>query len=82
MKKIIGKSMGFVYSFSIRLLGLFFQFALSIAPSKLSVMPDDVLNQLTKAEIADLFAFLETSKTGPTLETSPPSGGTGTGKTK
>lgn len=35
MKKIIGKSMGFLYSFSIRLLGLFFQFALSIAVARL-----------------------------------------------
>jgi hypothetical protein len=31
-------------------------------PSKVSVMPAGLLDQLTLAEVADLFAFLETSK--------------------
>lgn len=33
-----------------------------MVPSKLSVMPAGLLNDLTLAQIADLFAFLETSK--------------------
>ena len=35
------------------------------APAKLSVMPEGALNTLTLQDIADLFAFLETSKSNP-----------------
>ena len=46
------------------------------APAKLSVMPEGALNKLTLQDIADLFAFLETSKSNPT-STQPPSNGDG-----
>ncbi len=36
-----------------------------MAPAKVSVMPEGLLNQLTPQEIADLFAFLETSRFAP-----------------
>lgn len=42
-------------------------------PSKVSVMPDNQLNTLSLDEIADLFAFLETSKNNP--EPEKPAGG-------
>lgn len=39
------------------------------APAKISVMPTDVLKDLSLEEIADLFAFLETSKSNPLTTT-------------
>jgi hypothetical protein len=34
-------------------------------PSKLSVMPEGLFKNLTEQEIADLFGFLETSRSNP-----------------
>jgi putative heme-binding domain-containing protein len=46
--------------------------------AKVSVMPDGLFKDLTLAQIADLFAFLETSKNNP--EPAPAAASTGSGK--
>lgn len=43
--------------------------------AKISVMPDGLLDELTLPEIADLFAFLETSKFNEPVTATPASGG-------
>jgi putative membrane-bound dehydrogenase-like protein len=43
-------------------------------PSRISVMPEGVLKELSLEEVADLFAFLETSKQNPLPPEAPPAG--------